>query len=57
DGCSCVKGTKQGQYCYGCKQVYWYKDHSYNNLHECNPDGGCCNYGYSKTCAARKEKC
>ncbi|KAF1981874.1 hypothetical protein K402DRAFT_457735 [Aulographum hederae CBS 113979] len=57
DGCSCKKGTKQGQYCYLCSQVNYYPGGNVNNLYECGPSGACCNYGTGSVCKAGKEKC
>ncbi|KAK6860166.1 hypothetical protein PG990_012532 [Apiospora arundinis] len=51
--CKCAKGTKRGQYCGMCSQVlYSGSGFDYaNDIFECNPDGGCCSYGKSSTCA------
>ncbi|KAK4446209.1 hypothetical protein QBC34DRAFT_383633 [Podospora aff. communis PSN243] len=52
NGCKCVKGTKQGQYCGWCKQVDSAgRGGSWDHIYECNSNGGCCNYGTSKKCA------
>lgn len=46
NGCRCYPGSPQGQYCLG------------DNVYECNPGGGCCIYGYRKSCAqCGKLKC
>ncbi|KAK8016403.1 hypothetical protein PG993_014592 [Apiospora rasikravindrae] len=51
--CKCAKGTKRGQYCGMCSQVlYSGSGFDYqNDIFECNPEGGCCSYGKSSTCA------
>lgn len=61
NGCKCVKGLKQGVYCGNCvvgagtlaisaKRV---ASHAY----ECNPSGGCCDYGAASDCGTSKARC
>ncbi|KAF9203958.1 hypothetical protein BGZ59_001345, partial [Podila verticillata] len=38
DGCRCSI-SRGGLACYG------------NNVYQCSPSGGCCNFGYRKSCA------
>lgn len=38
NGCECVRGTPQGQYC------------GVGGIYECNPTGACCFYGVSEKC-------
>jgi hypothetical protein len=53
-GCHCVD-ARQGEYCGYCPQVqgHWIWD----DVYECNPSGGCCQYGYRKSCAEYKGPC
>ncbi|KAL1917055.1 uncharacterized protein VTP21DRAFT_5253 [Calcarisporiella thermophila] len=46
--CRCKVGTPQGQYCGAHPAVIegWVRTHVY----ECNPRGGCHDYGYRKSC-------
>jgi len=58
NGCECKKRTKRGQYCGYCDQVTYYgKGGDWNDVYECNPQGGCCNYGNRDSCKARKGPC
>ena len=51
NGCKCRKKTKQGQYCGGCRAVTDAgKGGTFFDIFECNPNGGCCNYGPAKKC-------
>jgi hypothetical protein len=58
NGCKCAKGTKRGQYCGYCPQVYPLgKGGDDYDVFECNPQGGCCNYGFRKSCKAWNGPC
>lgn len=58
NGCTCYKGTKQGQYCYNDFKpetgTYYVQKagsgHKANDRYECNPSAGCCDYGPSSVC-------
>jgi len=60
NGCSCQKGTEQGRYCGLCKSgASFYVSNrgsggTSNDVFECNPRGGCCNYGRASDCVAGK---
>ncbi|KAL5354498.1 hypothetical protein ACLOAV_000587 [Pseudogymnoascus australis] len=53
NGCTCAKGTAQGQYCGYCNAVTGKGSAALwgENSFECNSSGGCCFYGYTSTCA------
>lgn len=52
NGCKCAEGTSQGQYCAGCWQVLNLgRTGDWDHVYECNPRGGCCDYGYARDCA------
>lgn len=61
-GCKCKKGLPQDQYCGNCVLV---SDGSWvitekrvnDHVYECNPNGGCCDYGYAKDCGGAKARC
>ena len=63
NGCKCVKGLPQGQYCGNCVLTKdlntWVisKKRVNNHVFECNPRGGCCSYGYAKDCGGPKARC
>ncbi|KAF9373070.1 hypothetical protein CPC16_002056 [Podila verticillata] len=38
DECKCNKSDKDGKACHG------------SNIYQCNANGECCNYGFSKSC-------
>jgi len=54
NGCKCVKGLAQGQYCGNCHFANgdWVitEKRISDNIYECNPSGGCCDYGKGKDC-------
>ncbi|PMD61242.1 uncharacterized protein K444DRAFT_662371 [Hyaloscypha bicolor E] len=52
NGCTCAKGSAQGQYCGYCDQVTGKGSATLwgVNSFECNPSGGCCFYGYTSHC-------
>ncbi|KAK1753017.1 hypothetical protein QBC47DRAFT_387558 [Echria macrotheca] len=61
NGCKCVKGLQQGVYCGNCvvgagtyaisaKRVS-------NHAYECNPSGGCCDYGKASDCGTTRGRC
>jgi hypothetical protein len=63
-GCKCRKdgnNLQQGQYCGNC---IWTSTGQYiisakrvdNHIYECNPEGGCCDYGVSD-CAGKANQC
>ncbi|KAI5839129.1 hypothetical protein DFP73DRAFT_484570 [Morchella snyderi] len=52
-GCSCRVGTVQGQYCGACYAVTSCtssQSRCWTDVHECNPQGGCCSYGHRNSC-------
>jgi len=53
NGCKCKKGTKQGQYCGLCDAVTAAGSGGFftRDIFECNPSGGCCDYGTSTVCS------
>ncbi|PGG97050.1 hypothetical protein AJ79_09364 [Helicocarpus griseus UAMH5409] len=51
DACKCREGSKQGQYCGHCPQVLGGDGFVWDHVYECNPSGGCHDYGYRKQCA------
>jgi hypothetical protein len=53
NGCRCREGTPRGQYCGRCSQVISQgKGGSFmNDIFECNPKGGCCDYGKNTVCS------
>ncbi|KGQ01961.1 hypothetical protein PAAG_11356 [Paracoccidioides lutzii Pb01] len=50
EACQCRQGSRQGQYCGHCSQVLPTADFIYNHVYECNPSGGCRDYGYRRDC-------
>lgn len=61
NGCKCAIGLKQGVYCGNCvvgagtyavstKRV---RTHAF----ECNPSGGCCDYGVASDCGKSSARC
>lgn len=62
-GCTCKKGTAQGRYCYMCDAVLTCGSEvggasCMDSVFECNPDGGCCNYGLRNSCkGGKKDPC
>jgi hypothetical protein len=59
NGCKCITGMKQGQYCGLCitnksNGPFVIKNYGtgggYYHKYECNPKGGCCDYGFSYDC-------
>ena len=61
NGCKCQK-LPQGQYCGNCVLI---KGGTYavtqkrvnNHIFECNPQGGCCDYGYATDCGGLNARC
>ncbi|KAF7503115.1 hypothetical protein GJ744_004292 [Endocarpon pusillum] len=61
NGCKCQK-LPQGQYCGNCVLI---SDGTYavtykrvnNHIFECNPQGGCCDYGYATDCGGLNARC
>ncbi|KAF8853980.1 hypothetical protein BDZ45DRAFT_677247 [Acephala macrosclerotiorum] len=52
DACACEVGSAQGQYCGYCAQVTSCLSGScFTDVFECNPAGGCYDYGYRTSCA------
>lgn len=50
-GCTCAKGTPQGQYCGLCPEVLTAgTGGSFLGIFECNPQGGCHYYGSRTEC-------
>ncbi|KAL2265828.1 hypothetical protein VTJ83DRAFT_6928 [Remersonia thermophila] len=60
NGCKCMKGLRQGQYCGNCvwkgSWVITAKRNA-NHVYECNPQGGCCSYGAASDCGSLKARC
>lgn len=60
NGCKCVKGLRQGQYCGAC---VWKGDYVIsakrvlNHIYECSPSGGCCDYGKASDCNTGSGRC
>ena len=52
--CACVTGSPQGEYCGYCANVISCEeeDNCFMDVYECNPQGGCCHYGYRDSCAS-----
>ncbi|KAF8242090.1 hypothetical protein K440DRAFT_619362 [Wilcoxina mikolae CBS 423.85] len=60
NGCTC-RPSIQGQYCWNCGPPNWNVQNSGDTsvwpgsytdwVFECNPNGGCCTYGYRTSCA------
>lgn len=48
--CKCAKGTKQGQYCGSSPHVTDLGSGLWGDIYECNPGGGCCDYGRNSKC-------
>lgn len=48
--CKCRVGTPQGTYCGTCPQL---ETAISAHVYECNPRGGCYDYGYRKSCARK----
>jgi hypothetical protein len=58
--CMCKENSKQGQYCGYCPEVISCQEDEgdcYANVYECNPQGGCCLYGYRDSCVSTYEQC
>ncbi|AEO62126.1 hypothetical protein MYCTH_2113983 [Thermothelomyces thermophilus ATCC 42464] len=50
NGCRCLKGAPQGQYCGNCVKVAtgeWVitRKRNLHHVYECSPGGDCCDYG------------
>ncbi|KAL6895128.1 hypothetical protein GGI43DRAFT_411879 [Trichoderma evansii] len=64
NGCKCstLYPLKQGQYCGNC---VWSNGAGYiitakrvnNHVYECNPSGGCCDYGVASDCGSGTARC
>lgn len=51
NNCRCALGTAQGQYCGRSNHVIDLGDNwDWADIYECNPWGGCCNYGVATVC-------
>ncbi|KAK3293697.1 uncharacterized protein B0H64DRAFT_444941 [Chaetomium fimeti] len=60
NGCKCVKGLKQGQYCGACKWKGKYVITAKRNLkhiYECSSSGACCDYGTGSDCNTGHGRC
>ncbi|KAL2270700.1 hypothetical protein VTJ83DRAFT_71 [Remersonia thermophila] len=61
NGCQCVKGLTQGVYCGNCvvgAGTYAIKTKRVkNHVYECNPNGGCCDYGVANDCGTTRARC
>ncbi|KIW01862.1 uncharacterized protein PV09_06711 [Verruconis gallopava] len=64
-GCKCAKGLKPGLYCGYCTSPHnavisctaANEGDCFDKVYQCNSSGGCCVYGYRKSCAQRKGPC
>ncbi|KAL1862598.1 hypothetical protein VTK73DRAFT_6734 [Phialemonium thermophilum] len=60
NGCKCMKGLRQGQYCGACvlegKPVITAKRNP-KHVYECSPSGACCDYGVGSTCNTGHGRC
>jgi len=60
NGCKCVKGLRQGQYCGAC---VWKGDYvisakrNLKHIYECSPSGACCDYGTASDCNTGHGRC
>jgi hypothetical protein len=51
NNCKCKVGTKRGQYCGRCSAVTNLGNGGkLSHVYECNPRGGCCDYGLRTSC-------
>lgn len=60
NGCKCVKGLRQGQYCGACQwKGSWVITAKRNlkHVYECSSDGGCCDYGTGSDCNTGSGRC
>jgi hypothetical protein len=61
NGCKCVTGLVQGVYCGNCvvgAGTYAIKTKRVNtHAFECNPSGGCCDYGTASDCGKSGARC
>jgi hypothetical protein len=61
NGRACLLGLVQGVYRGNCvvgAGSYAIKtDRVLNNVYECNPEGGCCDYGYASDCDTTHGRC
>ncbi|OIW26240.1 hypothetical protein CONLIGDRAFT_634541 [Coniochaeta ligniaria NRRL 30616] len=61
NGCKCVSGLEQGVYCGNCvvgAGTYAVKTKRVNShAFECNPSGGCCDYGKASDCGTSSARC
>lgn len=60
NGCKCVKGLRQGQYCGACKwKGNWVISAKRNlkHVYECSSNGACCDYGTGSDCNTGGGRC
>lgn len=61
NGCKCVSGLEQGVYCGNCvvgAGTYAIKTKRVaKHAFECNPSGGCCDYGTASDCGTSSARC
>ncbi|KAG5295277.1 mold-specific M46 protein [Histoplasma ohiense] len=57
DACQCKVGSRQGQYCGHCEAVLVTPDFVYDHVYECNPSGGCFDYGERNDCKQSNNPC
>jgi len=62
NGCKCQKKLSQGQYCGNCvldSNGEWVitAKRVNNHVYECNPSGGCCDYGVADDCGGASARC
>lgn len=67
NGCECIVGLKQGQYCGSCTvriengATDWryviYSKRVDSHIYECSSSGDCCDYGPSSDCSTKHRRC
>ncbi|KAL2173452.1 uncharacterized protein P884DRAFT_273195 [Thermothelomyces heterothallicus CBS 202.75] len=62
NGCRCLKGAPQGQYCGNCVKVAtgeWVitQKRNLHHVYECSPSGDCCDYGTASDCGTGHARC
>ncbi|KAL2117369.1 hypothetical protein VTJ04DRAFT_9537 [Mycothermus thermophilus] len=60
NGCKCVSGLRQGQYCGACVWRGSYvitAKRVLDHIYECSPSGACCDYGKANDCNTGRGRC
>lgn len=53
--CTCARGSRQDQYCGYCSAVTSCRTGAcFDKVYECNPQGGCSEYGPRDSCRLRR---